>query len=102
MVDDVNQLAYGSFPSRKLGEGFGINYIPWGDMIVFGENKQSNCWDFMDCPENLRRDCWVYRLNFGKQCWNLKEKARREFNWNNTGGCFNCKFYDHISRKIIK
>jgi hypothetical protein len=38
------------------------------------KNESSNCWEAMVCPENLRKKCWAYRLNLGKEYWILREK----------------------------
>ena len=59
-----------------------------------------NCWKVMNCPEDLRKKCWVYRFNLGKEWCILRKKARKELNWKNPQGCTDCDFYSYISKKI--
>lgn len=83
MKNEVKRIAFGPVPSRDLGQNLGINDIPSRIIIGVSDYKSSNCWEVMVCPENLK-------------------KARKEFNWKNTKGCSNRKFYDFISRYTIK
>ena len=51
-------MAFGPVPSRDLGQSLGINDIPPRNMIRVADYKSSNCWEVMNCPENLRKKCW--------------------------------------------
>ena len=76
--------------------------IPSRDIIRVTNYKPSNCWDVMNCPKDLRKECWAYRLNSSKECWIVREKAHKEFSWKNLEGCNNCDFYDYISVQNIR
>jgi len=102
MTKEVERRAFGPIPSRRLGQSWGIDDILSRNMIRGTDYKSFNCWEVMNCPEKIRKKCWSYRLNLGKECWILKEKARKKFNWKNTMDYFNCEFYDYISKYIIK
>ncbi len=77
-----------------------FDLIPFRDKTRVTNYSPPNCWEVMNCPKDLRKMCWAYRLNLGKACCILREKARKEFNWKNPKGCTNCDFYSYISKKI--
>ena len=58
MKNEVKRMAFGPVPSRDLGQSLGINDIPPRNMIRVTDYKSSNCWEVMNCPENLRKKCW--------------------------------------------
>jgi len=55
--------------------------------------KSIKCWEFMNCPDHIKKECWAYRLNMSRECWILRKKAKKDFNWMNNKGCKDCKFY---------
>jgi len=52
------------------------------------------CWEFMNCPDNIKKNCWAYRLNMSRECWILRKKAKKDFKWMNDKDCEDCKFYN--------
>jgi len=68
-------------------------------MIELSKNKWLRCWGFMDCPEDIRGECWAYRLNLSRECWILREKACKEFNRRKPEGCINCEFFNYYKSK---
>ncbi len=32
-----------------------------------------NCWEFWNCPKEIRENCLAYKLNAGKECWCFAE-----------------------------
>jgi len=55
------------------------------------------CWKTMNCPDEIRKNCWAYRLNLGLECWLLRKKARNKSSWPNSRKCSNCKFFKMIN-----
>jgi hypothetical protein len=46
-------------------------------------NRQDpqNCWEFWDCPPDVKEKCLAYDLRLGKECWtvagiNTRKEAR--------------------------
>ena len=58
MKNEVKGIAFDSVPSRDFGQSLGINDIPLRNMIRVTDYKSSNCWEVINCPENLRKKCW--------------------------------------------
>ena len=56
----------------------------------------------MNCPDEIRKNCWAYRLNLGLECWLLRKKARKKSSWPNPRKCSNCKFFKMINQKFNK
>jgi hypothetical protein len=54
----------------------------------------------MNCPEEVRKNCWAYRLNFGLECWLLRKNIRKKSSWQRRRKCNNCKFYNIICQKF--
>jgi hypothetical protein len=102
MTKEIKERTYGSFPSKRLEQRFRIDNILLRNMINFTNNKSFNCWDFMNCPEQIRKKCWAYRLNLGKECWILSKKAHKKYNWKKTKDFSHCEFYNFILKNIIK
>ena len=38
---------------------------------MIDKDNVKNCWEFMDCPKELRNDCPAFRYNMGNECWFL-------------------------------
>jgi hypothetical protein len=63
---------------------------------VFNYNVP-RCWEYNNCQEEIRKDCWAYRLNLGWECWLLREKTSGTWNKKVSRTCEKCKY-----RKLIK
>jgi len=62
-------------------------------MIRLVEYNYLKCWETMNCPDEIRKNCWAYRLNLGLECWLLRKKARKSpirSSWQNQRKCSNC------------
>jgi hypothetical protein len=31
------------------------------------------CWEYLECPKEVREDCEVYRLDFCSECWMIRD-----------------------------
>ena len=102
MKKEAKRRDLGSIPSRQVSQSFGIDDILSKDTIRGTVYKPSNCWEVMNCPEKIRKKCWAYRLNLGKECWILCKKSNKKFNWKKNTDYFRCEFYDYISKCVIK
>lgn len=102
MTKEAKRKYLGSIHSRQLSQSFRIDNILSIDIVKDSDYKPSNCWEVMNCPEEIRKKCWAYRLNLGKECWILCKKSNKKFNWKNNMDYFRCEFYDYISKCVIK
>jgi len=62
--------------------------------------QNKNCWEHMQCPEEMRKHCWAYRLNLGKECWILKSKNPNH-NFYNKIECKDCSYYQIYNNTSI-
>jgi hypothetical protein len=85
---------------KYITQNFDIKNIFSRNIIISIEPKPLRCYEFLDCPENIRKKCWVYRLNLSRECWIVRKKAIKKFNWRNPEDCNTCNFYNTISRTI--
>ena len=46
-------------------------------MSPFKKMPYDTCWQFMNCPQDMRKECVVYKTDMKEPCWIL----------NQTGGC---------------
>jgi len=37
-------------------------------MIRMQDYNYLRCWETMNCPDELRKNCWAYHLNLGIEC----------------------------------
>ena len=54
----------------------------------------------MNCPDEIRKNCWSYRLNLGLECWRLRKKVREKSSWPNQRKCNTCEFFQIINLKF--
>ena len=58
--------------------------------------EPENCWDFLDCSEDKRNSCLVYKKGLGRSCWYVpsyaRAKVKRDFRH-----CWECPWYKKIS-----
>ena len=58
-------------------------------------NHIKNCWDFRNCPEHIRKQCEVYRMKMGKECWFLQDMDKGGMlSKDRPGGCFLCAYFE--------
>ena len=57
-------------------------------------NKEpENCWEFWNCPEEIRNNCEIFKLNAGKECWFLSNSSKGCKRSKGNGGWFNCEWF---------
>ncbi len=66
-----------------------------------GANLAMNvCWDVMDCSEDDRRGCLVYKSRQGHLCWLLTGnicQGKRLRSWEDKKAtCMQCDFFQHL------
>lgn len=61
------------------------------------ESNEQNCWDFMKCDDNSKKDCSVYINKEGKRCWIMTGTKCHGKSQNNIMEkmicCHKCEFY---------
>ena len=57
--------------------------------------ETNNCWEFLNCPEDIRNKCEVFKLDSGKECWFLGDGKCA---CSNTA-CFDCDWYKKNNSK---
>lgn len=67
-------------------------------------NSDDFCWEVIQCPENIRRNCisWIAREGFF--CWFLTGKTclgRKLLDQNNIKSCFECGVFKDRLDKIL-
>lgn len=57
-----------------------------------------NCWDFWECPLDVRHKCPAFTLNAGDDCHNVAKdfcpRTKREFK-----NCWECPWYQKIKSR---
>lgn len=64
------------------------------------DTKQpQNCWEFQNCPKDIRDNCPAYKMKLGRKCWavasNVKEgcpKTYRGFSY-----CCDCLWFKKMN-----
>lgn len=59
----------------------------------------ANCWQYMDCPTEIKETCEVYLANMGDQCWLLMHIKRGCPASKKYDGCLNCPWYKEKNPK---
>ncbi len=57
---------------------------------------QENCWDFWQCPEKTKKQCQVFKLNMGDECWfiqNSKGVSCAKAKAADVNDCLDCPFF---------
>ena len=60
--------------------------------------EPQNCWEFWDCPQEIRTNCLAYQQDLGKRCWSvpysygslLKKDMEK---------CWECAWYKKVTHK---
>jgi hypothetical protein len=54
--------------------------------------EPGNCWEYWDCPKEIRENCPAYTTDSGKDCFNLAKdfcpKLKNDFDH-----CWECPWY---------
>jgi hypothetical protein len=46
-------------------------------MTPFKRMPYETCWEFMNCPHNMRKECIVYKTDMNEPCWVLNQTGDR-------------------------
>lgn len=58
------------------------------------EDEPQNCWEFLECPKEIRDKCTAYQRNLGDTCWFITENTGKGcYGYDKHDGCFNCPWY---------
>jgi len=58
--------------------------------------KPQNCWEFHNCPKEVREKCVAYKEGFGKSCWVWSSSVKKCPTAKKLGSCMNCKWYKKV------
>jgi hypothetical protein len=58
-----------------------------------------NCWEFMECPEENKRTCEVFKQKLGQECWHVPSINFKSF-LNRPKTCITCPFFMKNSSKV--
>ena len=58
--------------------------------------EPQNCWEFMNCPEDVRMKCIAYIMDKGKKCWAVATamcpRVKRDFQH-----CWECPWFKKLN-----
>ena len=70
-------------------------------------DKTQNCWDYWNCPEEVRDACPAYATNSGRECWMVAgsfttsktkcPKAAKEYKF-----CWECPWFKKLNPDFEK
>ena len=61
---------------------------------TFKEDEPQNCWDFLECPKEIRDKCLAYQKKLGDTCWFIITDGEKGcHSYFKYDGCFNCPWY---------
>ena len=62
-------------------------------MIISSNKKnQQTCCEYTKCPDRIRRQCDIYDLSSGKECW-LFVDTEKGGPHSHDGGCLYCPWF---------
>ena len=65
----------------------------------------TRCWEYLDCPQEVRENCQAYTSRNGKECWMVSEKrcgggtASRGSIEEKLVECSRCEYYTKVLKK---
>jgi hypothetical protein len=59
-------------------------------MVPFKEMPHETCWQFMGCPQDMRKECIVYKTGMKEPCWVLNQTGA---GCGILGTCKNCPWF---------
>jgi hypothetical protein len=45
-------------------------------MILSKKDSSEHCWEFMNCSQDVREQCFAYQSNTGEACWILNQISK--------------------------
>ncbi len=52
-----------------------------------------NCWEFMNCPQDLTKDCFAYKSDTGDACWILNQIVKKKDRCKILDTCKRCPWF---------
>ena len=69
---------------------------------IYDESKMKNCWSYMKCPEEIKKNCKVYKKDIGKECWFFMEEDETDsFLYKKYKDCINCPWFKKLNLKPL-
>ena len=68
--------------------------------MVFTNKEVENCWEFWDCPVEMRVKCPAYTLNAGKDCFNLATDFCPKLKKKEFEHCWECPWYKKVQQDL--
>lgn len=65
------------------------------------ESDAENCWEFMKCPEEIKKDCPAFETNSGKECWFVASHYCKKFE-KDFENCFDCPWFKKFNENFGK
>ena len=60
------------------------------------ERNFQKCWEFINCPIEYRKNCFVYKNNLGEGYWLVTNNNEKEnYAFKEYSGCKKCPWYMH-------
>ena len=64
--------------------------------------NSTNCWDFMECPEQFQKKCDAFLMNCGEDCWFIMNATRGgPFMRTREGNCLNCPYFKKKNPELV-
>ncbi len=64
--------------------------------------EPQNCWDFWDCPKEVRDECPAYKTNSGRECFFVAENFCPRLRKKEVEHCWQCPWYQKIKPELNK
>jgi len=58
-------------------------------MSPFKRMSYDTCWQYMNCPQEMRKECVVYKTDMKEPCWVSNSKKRYDI----LGTCTTCPWF---------
>jgi hypothetical protein len=73
-------------------------------MTISNKNESEHCWEFMNCSQDIRKDCFAYKSDTEKECWFLNQISKRD-GCNILGTCKSCPWFlnnnPNLNKEVI-
>jgi hypothetical protein len=62
-------------------------------MIKSEKNKHENCWEYINCPLDMRKQCLAYTSDTTEDCWILNQVGEKKDKSNILSACKSCPWF---------
>ncbi len=59
--------------------------------------EPQNCWEFWNCPEELKIECSAYLCNLGNKCWLVSGFSKKNKTARKDIDCTDCEWYKKLN-----